>query len=93
MIMSYQNPLEACDQTTKKDLESTPYLWEFMSLCFSREKALRPSANELLKHPFLKDVSAPREMSLLSEAISSPKDPKLLSDRVLNTTVLSTKQK
>lgn len=52
-MIRHPSPLEVCEETTKKEFLSHPHLWEFLSLCFSQDKSLRPSASELLRHPFI----------------------------------------
>lgn len=89
-MVNNKNPLSTCDETVKTSLQNVPYLWNFLTLCLSQDKAARPTARELLKHPFLKDAPVLKDNTLLPNS-SILADPNLLmtGEHFLDAVVLS----
>eukprot|EP01120_Amphizonella_sp_Union-15-10_P005838 TRINITY_DN1786_c0_g6_i1.p1 TRINITY_DN1786_c0_g6~~TRINITY_DN1786_c0_g6_i1.p1 ORF type:complete len:122 (-),score=21.52 TRINITY_DN1786_c0_g6_i1:79-444(-) len=50
---------------------------DFLSRCLQVKATLRPSANELLKHPFLEKSCSPSELVLFSEQVNKVKHDQL----------------
>lgn len=55
-MVNYQSPLKMCSNEVKSVLQyrENATLLDFLNSCWKKDPTVRPSANTLLKHPFLK---------------------------------------